>query len=95
MGYRIDYQGPKKVRGLEKRTVSAPAVAGLLVLAAAALVCGLWPQGVRALRGLLIPGDAAVTVGALEALAADLGAGESLRDAFLDFCYQVMGLGAA
>lgn len=94
MSYRIDYQGTKKVRGMEKKTASLPALAGLCMLALLAAACTRWPQGMDTVRALLIPGDPAVTVGALEELAAQLEGGESLRTAFQDFCGQVMELGA-
>lgn len=94
MSYRIDYQGPKKMRGMEKRTVSAPALTGLCLLAFLVLTCALWPRGADALRELMIPGDAAVTVGALEELAAEVGAGESVKEAFQGFCRRVMDAAA-
>lgn len=95
MSYRIDYQGPKKVRGMEKKTASIPALTGLCVLMVLTAAFALWPRGLETLRGLLIPGEAAVTAGALEEFAGALGAGESVRSAFLGFCRQVMGLGAS
>lgn len=94
MSYRIDYQGPKKVRGAEKRRLGLPALIGLCFL----LIIGawaVWPEGAAVLKELLIPGDNAVTVGALEEMAAGLGAGESLCAAFSGFCRQVMGIGGA
>lgn len=94
MSYRIDYHGPRKVRGAEKRRLGLPALIGLCFL----LIIGartVWPEGAAFLKELLIPGDSAVTVGALEEMAAGLRAGESLRAAFSGFCRQVMGLGGA
>lgn len=41
MSYRIDYQGVKKVRGMEKRTVFVPAAVCLVGL----LALALWPRG--------------------------------------------------
>lgn len=81
MSYRIDYQATKKVRGVEKRTAGLPALAGACVL----LLLAFWPP----LRGLLIPGDPAVTVAALEELASELREGESVEAALEDFCRQV------
>lgn len=89
MAYRIDYQATKKVRGMEKRTASLPAVAAALVLGAILL----WPRGAETLRGLLIPGDAVVTVAALEDLAVDLREGQSMEEALDAFCRQVAELG--
>lgn len=94
MSYRIEYQGIKKVRGVEKRKVSATALVGTVLLAGLLLICVLRPQGAQALRAALIPGDPAVTVGALEMLAGELGAGESLKEALLCFCRTVLDAAA-
>lgn len=91
MSYRIDYQPTKKVRQLEKRTVPGAALAGVCVVLVL-LALSLWPRGAEALRSLLIPGDAAVTVAALEDLAGDLRAGEGVQEALEGFCRQVAGV---
>lgn len=80
MAYRVVYQAAKKVRGAEKRRSGAAALVGL------ALVLGvLTPWG----RELLIPGNPAVTVGALRELSEDLKAGQSLEEALEAFCREV------
>lgn len=92
MAYRIDYQATKKVRGLEKRTAAGPALGAACLLISLLAGAALWPRGVGVLRELLIPGDPAVTVAALEALAEDLHNGESVQGALTDFCTQVAAL---
>lgn len=91
MSYRIDYQPMKKVRGLEKRTAPRSALAALCFLLFLVLTLSFWPRGAEALRALVIPGDAAVTVAALEDLAVDLRAGENVQSALEGFCRQVAG----
>lgn len=90
MGYRVDYQPVKKVRGLGKRTARAPALAALFLILFCLLVNSVWPRGAEMLRELLIPGDAAVTVAALEAFTTELEAGETLSGALEGFCRKVI-----
>lgn len=95
MSYRIDYQPLKKMRGMEKRTAPGASLLALGVLVMILLTGALWPRGREVLGELLIPGEAAVTVSALENLTEDLCSGESLRDAVAEFCMQVMELDPA
>lgn len=90
MGYRVDYQPVKKVRGLEKRTARAPALAALGLILFCLLVNCVWPRGAEVVREILIPGDTAVTVAALEEFAAELEAGEELSSALQTFCRRVI-----
>lgn len=90
MGYRVDYQPIKKVRGAEKRKSGIPALTALCLLVFLLLVNSCWPRGARVLRSLLLPGDAAVTVAALEDFAVELGAGDSFPGAFENFCRRVI-----
>ena len=90
MSYRIDYQPMKKVRGAEKRRSSVISLAAVLLILLAVLVSICWPEGRRILQTMIIPGDTAVTVSALETMAGDLKAGLPLAEAFRDFCLRVM-----
>lgn len=92
MPYRIDYQATKKVRGAEKRREPISALTALFFLLFLLLAGSLWPKGAAALRSLVIPGEAAVTVNALEDLAGELRAGEGIQEALDGFCRQVSGL---
>lgn len=93
MSYRIDYQPMKKVRGWEKRTAPRSAMTAFCFLLFLVLTFALWPKGAQTLRALVIPGDAAVTVAALEDLAVDLREGESVQSALEGFCRQVAEVG--
>ena len=90
MGYRVEYQPVKKVRGAEKRTVWVPALTGLFLLLFLLLVNSTWPRGAEVLQGLIFPGDASVTAAALEELTVELRAGEELASAFETFCRTVI-----
>lgn len=90
MGYRVDYQPVKKVRGVEKRTARGPALTALFLLTFLLLVNSTWPRGAEVLRGLLFSGDAAVTAAALDDLAAELRSGEELDSALESFCRKVI-----
>lgn len=91
MGYRVDYQPVKKVRGAEKRTSKIPALTALFLVLFLLLVNGFWPRGAEVLKEVLIPGDPAVTVAALEDFATELKAGENLSGAWEAFCRRVIG----
>lgn len=90
MGYRVDYQPIKKVRGAEKRTVSVSALTGLCFLLFVIIVNSTWPRGADILRGVIFQGNAAVTAAALEDLTAELTAGEELFSAVEAFCHKVI-----
>lgn len=90
MGYRIDYPPVRNVRRAEKRKVPLFALTAILLILLSLLVNTCWPDGRRMLLSFLIPGDAAVTVSALETMAGELKAGQSLAEAFREFCLRVM-----
>lgn len=90
MGYRVEYQQVKKVRGVEKRTSRVAALTALCLLLFLLLVNGFWPRGAEVLRDFLLPGDAAVTAAALEDLALELQTGEELSGALEHFCQKVI-----
>ncbi len=85
MAYRIVY-GPKK-KTLKTKKKWGILVAGcVLALVLLGRFLG-WGE-------FLIPGDAAVTTMALDALIADLGSGAEIQEAFADFCREIMDHGA-
>lgn len=90
MGYRIDYQGPKKVRGAERRTAPAAAVAAGILLLGMLAVNGFWPRGREVLRAMILPGEASVTAQALDDLVDNLLSGDGIGNALDCFCRQVM-----
>ena len=90
MGYRIDYPPVKKVRCAEKRKAPAFALTAILLVLLVLLVNVCWPDGRRVLLSFLIPGDAAVTVSALETMTEELKEGQSLAESLQEFCLRVM-----
>lgn len=90
MGYRIEYQPVRKLRGLQKRRCIRPALTGLFFLLFLLAVNLLWPEGQRILRGLLFSGDYAVTAAAMEDFSQNLETGFSLNEALFIFCRQIM-----
>jgi len=90
MGYRVEYQSVRKVRGVEKRTSSLPALIGLCLMLFLLLVGSCWPRGAQVLRGLVMPGNPSVTAAALEDFALELKAGEALPSALEGFCRRVI-----
>lgn len=82
MGYEICY-AQDEGRGLWAMTAGWFCIFLLLV--------GLcWPRGREVLTQLLLPGDGAVTVAALEVFARDLRTGEALGAAAESFCRIVL-----
>lgn len=90
MGYRIDYQPVRKIRGAEKRRSRRAALTGVFFLLFLFGVQILWQEGGQVLRGLLFPGDAAVTAAAMEDLVQQLGAGVRVGEALELFCRRIM-----
>lgn len=90
MGYRVDYQPVKKVRGVEKRRIGVPALTGLFLLLFILLINSVWPRGAEVLRGLLFSGDISVATAALEDMAVELRSGEELSSAVETFCKKVI-----
>lgn len=89
MGYRVDYQPIKKIRGIEKRKSSTAAYVGICI-GLSIIICSMWPNGKQILGKVLFSGDAAVTAEALEELTVDLKEGEQLSDALEAFCKYVI-----
>lgn len=90
MGYRVDYQPIKKVRGAEKMRSRVPFFTALCLLLFLLLVNSAWPRGAEVLRGLIFPGDAAVTAAALEDFTVELRSGQPLSGAFESFCRKII-----
>ena len=90
MGYRVDYQPIRKVRGVQKQKRGIPALAAAFFLLFLLLVNSAWPQGRDALQKLLFSGDMEATSAALEILADELKAGEALDSALQTFCRSVI-----
>ena len=62
MGYRVEYDSVKKVRGVQKRTAGRLAMTGVFFLVFLVLVACFWPEGASILRDALLPGDRAAVL---------------------------------
>lgn len=90
MGYRVEYDSVKKVRGVQKRTAGRLAMTGVFFLVFLVLVACFWPEGTAILRDALLPGDRAVTAAALEELARQVSQGTDLSQAVAEFCRDLL-----
>ena len=89
MSYRVDYNPETKNRypnfiKIRKRISIRP----LLFAVAVIVICySLYHYD---LLGYLIPGDPAVTAAAFSGMMDDIGAGETVRQAVLNFCKEII-----
>lgn len=91
MGYRIEYD--KGTKSYEVRKDNPWRLAVLTVICFGLflmLSSWFWPEGISFIRNIVIPGDDAVTVQALENLTLELRAGASMKDAVFTFCQEVI-----
>ena len=89
MSYRVDYNPEMKNRypNFVKIKRKLPVRPILLSVAAVAIIYGIVSSG---LLRFLIPGEPAVTTAAFNGMMEDIGAGESVRQAFLAFCKEII-----
>lgn len=89
MSYRVDYNPEmKKHYPTVIKIKKKPSVQSLLLSVVAIAACyGIFRS--RVLH-LLIPGDPAVTTAAFSGMVADIGEGESVWQAFLTFCKEII-----
>ena len=89
MSYRVDYNPEMKNRypSLPKIRKKLPVRPLLLSIVAIAAFYGIFSSG---LLRWLIPGEPAVTTAAFNGMMDDIGAGESVRQAFLTFCKEII-----
>lgn len=90
MAYRVDYPQCGKARKQQKASSKVIPFTILFFLLFLLCAAQFWQQGVDALRELLLPGDAAVTVSALQDFTQALKTGAPLSSAFTEFCQQVL-----
>jgi hypothetical protein len=87
MSYRIEYDsnvGKYEVRKVHPGRL--PLIVGCVMMAALVM----FPRSRETVRALLIPGEDAVTVAAVEIMTNDLKSGAGLYDAVFDFCSMVI-----
>lgn len=89
MSYRVDYNPEMKNRypSMFRIKMNLPMKPILISVAAIGVCSGILFSGV--LR-FLIPGDATVTTAAFSGMMDDIGSGESVRQAFLTFCKEII-----
>lgn len=90
MGYRVEYQPVKKVRGAEMRKSRVLSLSALFFLIFCILVSCFLPREAEVMKEVLIPGEASVTVAALDHFAEELRRGETVQNALLHFCQLVL-----
>ena len=89
MSYFVEYNPELKNRypTTKEPSIKFPINKLLWCIAAAVVVCIIASNG---LPRWMIPGDPDVTVAAFEVLVDDIGAGESVREAIIDFCKEII-----
>lgn len=90
MGYRIEYQPVRKIRGREQHRSRLMAFTALFFLLFLVLTHVFWPEGAQMLQRVLIPGDPAVTAAALDGLCDQLRSGAGISEAAIQFCRQIL-----
>jgi len=91
MGYRIEYDRGTQSFEIEKDSSLRFPVLVFACFCIFLLLCSwFWPEGISFIRDVIIPGDDAVTVQALENLTAELRAGTAWREAVTAFCHEVL-----
>lgn len=95
MGYRIEYGASEtRKRRIPKVKPSVPVMAAGFFALFLLMTVLFWPEGKAVLLDLILPGDGAVTAGALQGLVSDLRAGESVGDAVTVFCREIIAHGS-
>lgn len=89
MGYQIRYDSVGKLPQKRRRSRTGW-LAGFLVIALLACAITVKTVGLKWVQEVLLPGDPAVTAAALEQMAEDLRAGDSLGEAITAFCEEIM-----
>lgn len=89
MSYRVDYNPEMKNRypafvKIRRKLPVWPLLLSVVII----VVC--YTVYHNRLLYLLIPGDAAVTTAAFSTMLDDIGTGESVRQAFLNFCKEII-----
>ena len=90
MGYRIDYPVIRKLHSISSCRTLRAALTGTCFLLFLLLVGIFWEEGAAVLRGILFSGDWDVTANALEGLVGNLGNGMAAKEAFGQFCGQIL-----
>ena len=91
MAYKIIYDSDaQKYEVCEKKHSHFYAYCAVAFAIFVMLTCLFWPEGKRELQDLLIPGDNAVTMEALENMKDSLIDGADLKTAVSGFCREII-----
>ena len=91
MAYKIIYDyDAQKYEVCEKKHSHFYAYCAVVFAVFVMLTCLFWPEGKRELQDLLIPGDNAVTMEALENMKDSLIDGVDLKTAVSGFCREII-----
>lgn len=90
-GYRIDYQPIPKLRTLPLRYNAKAALTGIFFFVFLLFAYSFHPDIRTMLEDVLIPGDNAVTVAAMDQLCADLRQQKDFLPSFQHFCRCILG----
>ena len=90
VGYCIEYEGAEHYSFSSNRKNGLRRKICLAVVAIALAVSVIFPAAKEKLVSLLIPGNDAVTIQAVEELVTDLQSGDSTKDALTAFCRTVI-----
>lgn len=91
MGYRIEYGSGEAVTYLEpKSRGNRLLLTGCFFLLFCAVASSVWPGQWQRAKDYLIPGDPAVTKAAFSGMTGQLRLGETLEDAVVAFCREVV-----
>ena len=89
MGYRIEYQPVKKIRGAQRQRTMTPALICICLLLFLLLVNSLWPKGADFLREYVFSESQKAAVIALDRLVSDLQEGASFSATIDAFCENI------
>jgi len=90
MGYTITYQPARNLHQADTRRKRRIVLTGIVLCCFVLLTYFFWPDGRAYLQSALIPGDAAVTVSAMEEFSHSLKNGIPFSDGLYTFCLRVL-----
>lgn len=91
MAYRIEYDNnTQKFEVTDSKPFRFPIFLLICILLFFVLTSAIWPEGKALIDEMLIPGDNAVTIAALNTMTNELRAGTSFDNAIYTFCCEII-----
>lgn len=91
MAYKIIYDsGEKKYEVYSQNPSRFPLMLAASLIGFSVLTFLFWPEGAQELKNILIPGNDAVTLQALESMKHNLQDGAKLTEAISSFCREII-----